>query len=106
MVKQSASTRKRKHVFTEGGFDSDSNEELDVDIGITVDNQGYATKSYHLHRQPTSSTSKTSDTTPGLDSNLPHLSPNNTKPADAPDAPIPMEEKRKRKQVRIYIPLS
>jgi len=43
---------KRKHVIVEGGFDSDSEEECDVDVGIAVDdqNRGQRTRDMHVSR--------------------------------------------------------
>jgi hypothetical protein len=43
---------KRKHVIVEGGLDSDSEEECDIDIGIAIDdqNRGQRTRDIHVSR--------------------------------------------------------
>lgn len=51
MPKQSPSSSsiKRKHAGIEGRFDSDSDEELDVDVGMLVDGHGQARKTCTVH---------------------------------------------------------
>lgn len=90
-----SSSKKRKNVFVEGGFDSEEEEEINVDIGMTVNKQGYATSSRHLHVE-TTATSK----------HITSLPPLHSQRTDAPKQPevsVLPEEKRKRKQVCRWI---
>lgn len=85
-----SNSKKRKNVFVEGGFDSDSEEEIDVDIGMTVNKQGYATSSRHLHIETTASKHT---------NRLSPLHSEHTEALKQPEASVPPEEKKKRKQV-------
>lgn len=94
MVVSSAATssKKRKNLFFEGGFDSEEEEEIDVDIGMTVNKQGYATSSRHLHIETTTA-SKYAKT-------LPSLCSERIEAPKQPEVPVPPAEKKKQKQVR------
>jgi hypothetical protein len=45
----SSSSVKRKHAVVEGHFDTDSDEELDLDDGMLVDGHGRARKTHTVH---------------------------------------------------------
>ena len=89
MFNNSTRTGKRKRIIVEGGIESDSGEERDVDIGVTVDGRGRSRVSRTLHIQQTSSKRPQSLPAP----------PSNSLPSASPSTSQPLGEKIKRKQV-------
>ena len=89
MSNNATRARKRKRVVVEGGLDSDSGEERDVDIGVIVDGHGRSRTNRTLHISQTSRRRPQSLPPPPLNS-FPSALPNTNHPSD---------EKSKRNQV-------
>jgi hypothetical protein len=82
--------RKRKRVVVEGGLDSDSGEERDVDIGVIIDGHGHSRTNRTLHISQ-NSRRRPQSLPPPLLNPLPSASPRTNHPSD---------KNSKRKQVR------
>jgi hypothetical protein len=96
MSNNATRARKHKRVVVEGGLDSDSGEEWDVDIGVIVDGHGRSRTNQTLHISQTSCRHPQSLPPPPLNSLL-SASPNINQPSD---------ENSKRKQVRKILQFS
>ncbi len=82
---------KRKRVVMEGGLDSDSGEERDVDIGVIVDGHGHSRVGRTLHISNTGR--KRPQSLPALPSN------SSRSTVTLPSTNQPSDEKRNRNQV-------
>ena len=82
---------KRKRIFAEGGLETESDEDRDIEIGLLVNRAGLATTSHRVH--VTQNVPKRNKAT--------FVAPEVVAKGDA-STPLPPAEKKKRKQVNFF----